>query len=203
MSSVLDDNKRVVFFISGGSALEQEAKIITNLLKSSNLSKLSILPIDERFGKPNHINSNVASLKKLIGDINDLPIHDVLINEALDNTKNKYDSLVKDILDDDYISFALIGIGEDGHIAGILNNSPAETSSDLVEAYISEPFTRITLTKNAIKKIGNIYVSSFGQNKAPILTELFNTNTKKPMSMLKDFNNVKVYTDNVITGENL
>lgn len=199
----LNDGNPVVFFISGGSALETEATIISKITQSIKNPDLTILPVDERFGIIGHENSNIASLKKLLPDESKNLIIDILGDASLDDVRDNFEIVFSELINNKSVSVALLGIGQDGHTAGILNNSPAETSTKLVESYVSDPYTRLTLTKNALSKIDYVYVSAYGPDKQNILQELFYKNTLKPMKILKDLNEVKVYTDNIIKRESL
>ena len=58
----------------------------------------------------------------------------------------------------------LFGMGSDGHIAGVLPNTLGVLSTEVVCGYISDKFTRVTLTLDTLKKID-----------ASVITAILNT----------------------------
>jgi 6-phosphogluconolactonase len=96
-------------------------------------------------------------------------------------------------------SIALLGMGTDGHIAGILPNSvAANESQELVAAYQSEPYQRLTLTFPALRMLTGVYTFAFGDGKNEALTILQEQTlpvTEQPAQFLKELPDSYLYND--------
>jgi 6-phosphogluconolactonase/glucosamine-6-phosphate isomerase/deaminase len=102
---------------------------------------------------------------------------------------------------DNKVVIAQLGIGPDGHTAGILPNSVAtEPNSRLVVNYVADPYKRLTLSFTALKKVTVAYVLAFGSNKMDALIALQSQNlslSEQPAQILKQLNEAYVYNDQV------
>lgn len=190
----------VTFFVSGGSALDIESAIIRQLDRVlDTTSQFTVLPVDERYGGQGHNASNIAALQKLLKGT-PATVIDILENDSLESARSRFEHLFTTLTKSPAVSYAILGIGEDGHTAGILPGSVAATSPLLVEAYISDPYTRLTLTEQAIVHLDHVYISAYGSAKHSILETLASeTPSGKPMDLLKRIPDVTIYTDNTIT----
>jgi 6-phosphogluconolactonase/glucosamine-6-phosphate isomerase/deaminase len=90
-------------------------------------------------------------------------------------------------------------MGVDGHVAGILPNSPAVLENDeLVAYYKASPFERITLSFKALRQLDVAYLIAFGEDKKTALVKL-KTNlslNEQPAQILKSIKEAYVYSDN-------
>jgi len=200
ISGELDHDRTVTLFVSGGSAVVDEASILNSLAEHTRARNLTILPVDERFGIKGHADSNIAQLNNALGEKDaNLAIVDILgTGSSAEATTEQYDEMVKHSLRTSDVTYAILGVGEDGHTAGILPGSKAYTSLNHVEYYASEPFTRITLTKAALCKISHVYTYAYGEQKQGIINELIQGSTGKPIDMFHEFPDTVLYTDNFV-----
>ncbi len=94
-----------------------------------------------------------------------------------------------------------LGIGTDGHIAGILPGSAAahETSA-LVAAYDAAPFKRLTVTFQVLRQIDAAFVFAFGKPKRKTL-EILKAGSMgtidQPAGILHELQEAYVYNDQV------
>ena len=89
------------------------------------------------------------------------------------------------------------GIGIDGHTAGILPHTEAVNSSELVCAYNTPLFDRVTITPKVIKELDEAIVFAMGENKWPILEKLEKEFPleEDPSQILKQVKLLTIFTD--------
>ncbi len=200
----LADGKRVLWLVSGGSNIPVSAQIMGNI--SPRLQqKLSIMLADERYGVPDHIDSNWDQL--LRGGFRSrkaklLPVLKAGLN--FEQTVNRYEKLAKQAFSNSDSIVAQLGIGESGSIAGILPDSPAtEETKSWVVGYQSTPFLRLTLSFMAFRHISAAYAFAFGSMKHLTLTSLRNRSlllVEQPAQILKQLPEAYVYSDQFGAG---
>ena len=194
---------KTLWLISGGSNIPIEIKIANNL--PANLTpNLLIALIDERFGLINHPDSNLRQLIRAGFKLPSSKIIPILKSDHynLTETIQQYNKILTELFSETDINIiGQIGIGEDGHLAGLLPNSKALTSHQLVDGYQTDSFTRITLTPLALKKINQTFVVALNPNKNKAIKKLFsnsfNTYRDFPAGILRDFTNVYIYNKTV------
>jgi 6-phosphogluconolactonase/glucosamine-6-phosphate isomerase/deaminase len=190
----LNDGKRVVWFVSGGSAI-QVATAASKAIEKPG--RLTISLIDERFGLPGHQDSN---WQQLIGSgfkINGAKSINILKGNKLEDETSQFDSSIAKLLNEASLKIALLGMGEDGHTAGILPHSSAVNSPNLVESYQGPDYQRITLTPKALKKIDTAIVYAMGKNKHTALEALEQDLTidDMPAQIFKQIPDTSIYND--------
>lgn len=193
--------KRVLWLVSGGSNIPVSVQIMDNI--SSELSRnLSVMLADERYGEIGHPESNWAQLLQAgfeAKQATSLPI----LKAGLDfeQTTVNYNKLAGQAFAGNDATIAQLGIGEDGHIAGILPGSAASLETkDLVAGYESLPLSRMTLTFTGLKKISAAYVFAFGNNKHQALETLQSQDLplgEQPSQILKKLPEAYLYSDQI------
>jgi 6-phosphogluconolactonase/glucosamine-6-phosphate isomerase/deaminase len=161
--------------------------------------------VDERYGKPLHENSNELMINRSgLWDYftrSGIPFYAILSTEnnvsaeqSLEKTASSYENTVKYLLAQFRKSVAILGIGEDGHIAGIAPNrddftnplfSP-ERRDRLVSYYVDEKTIqasdsiptqgfgkRITMTFKGLSLMDTLIILVFGEKKKTALSRLF------------------------------
>lgn len=194
-------NKNVLWLVSGGSNIEV-SKSIANSLPVELTKKLTIALVDERYGEVGHPNSNWHQLLKSgfkAGAAKLIAVLNPGLN--LEDTVKLYDSQIENAFNSNEIVIAQLGIGDDGHVAGILPKSPATKDiADNVVGYISDPYKRITLTFSALRQIDAAYIFAFGENKKTALANLKNStisNEIQPAQILKELTESFIFNDQV------
>jgi 6-phosphogluconolactonase/glucosamine-6-phosphate isomerase/deaminase len=200
----LDGSKRVLWLVSGGSNVPASVSVMLNV--PARLSRnLSISLIDERWGKPGHKDSNWQQLLQAGFDGKRASLLPVLRpGSAFKQSIKDFGDLIKRAFDENDIAIGQLGIGADGHIAGILPGSAAaQESKDLAAGYEAPPLKRLTLTFPALRRLDSAYVFAFGGPKRQTLESLRTRKTglsEQPAQILKELKEAYVYNDQV--GEN-
>lgn len=115
-----------------------------------------------------------------------------------------YDHALATELGDDPLGLAILGIGEDGHIASLFPGHPALTQNDLRAVAIEDapkpPRRRLSLTMRYVLQTKKIWVVAIGPRKLPVLQAALNkTSSSTPLDVLmRQAKDVTVFTDQTI-----
>ncbi|MDB5170416.1 MAG: hypothetical protein JWO35_110 [Candidatus Saccharibacteria bacterium] len=197
----LTTGRNVLWLVSGGSNIKASVKIMDNI--PSDLSRqLSVMLADERYGDVGHADSNWAQLLEAGFDPQHAQLLPVLQkNLTLEETAQSYNKLAGWAIADADSIIAQLGIGEDGHIAGILPGSGAAAEQiELVVGYHSESYDRLTLTLPALKSVNAIYAFAFGDTKHQALITLQSKKLDpavQPAQILKHVPEAYLYNDQI------
>ena len=208
LSEALLQGKRVVWLVCGGSNIAAEVRIMTRLREDAGdaLRNLVILPTDERYGPPGHADSNYTQLQTAGFDPGPAVWTDVLGgNLPLAPTVDYYSELVADAFAQADMVIAQFGIGPDGHIAGILPDSPATVAdAATVIGYDWTDFTRMTITAPQLVQADQAFALAYGENKRAALERLQTHREpakQLPSSLLYDIARAYVYNEYIATEE--
>jgi 6-phosphogluconolactonase/glucosamine-6-phosphate isomerase/deaminase len=197
----LGDDKKVVWLVSGGSNIALSVHIMDRLKASvgNKMPNLTIALSDERYGKPGHADSNWQQLRDAGFEPGEArTIHALVPGLTLTDTCEAYSQRLGQAIADADCVIAQLGIGGDGHIAGILPDSPAATDQSLVAGYDGGNYMRITITAMAFSLITIAYCFAYGENKRSALERLASQNlavSDQPAQLLKALPEAYVYTD--------
>jgi len=162
LNSALSRGVSVAWFLSGGSAIPIAVAVSKQLMPGERRARLRVLQIDERYGPVGHPNSNWQQLLDAGFDIRGATCQPVLQGLSLPRTTEAYLETVTDALSNCDLRIGLLGIGPDGHTAGMLPRSTAASETQkLVVEYQGPDFTRITVTTPAIARL-NLALSYAG-----------------------------------------
>lgn len=203
LRTLLASDKSVLWLVSGGSNVELQVAVMERIPDS--LSKnLTIMPVDERYGPYNHPDSNCAQMRRAGFESKHAECVDILEEDrsADDTVKLLNDFIAREIAIGDYI-FATLGMGPDGHIAGILPHSPALSQSELVTHYKAADYERITLCADTIAQhCDEVVLCAYGAAKKKALHRLAERDDQRqavPAMLLKEVEDCTVFND-VIGG---
>lgn len=190
--------KQVLWLIPGGSNIPASVEVM-QAIPDELTSGLTILLTDERYGPPGHSDSNWQQLQERGFDPKHAKATPVLQDRlSLEATRTRYDQLLaKAFRKADYI-IGQFGVGADGHIAGILPQSPATEATDFAAAYLAAPYERITMTFPAIKHLNLAFVMAFGVEKQQALEDLADKSldpSDQPVQIIKQLPQAEVYND--------
>lgn len=178
----------IVLLVSGGSSAQLALKVL-NLLSTNIINKTQILLADERYVPYDSPSSN-GRLLKLLG-INKLTnnFHELLepTSKSLEYYINKYNMLLKDYVENSDYVVSILGLGVDGHTAGILPNcNMTFKDDDFVAGYLTEPFGRVTIAPSFFNKINMAYVYAQGPQKQTIVDRFYDGLSGLPMDNIKN-----------------
>lgn len=195
----LTTGKNVLWLVSGGSNIKASVTAMNNI--SEELSRqLTVMLADERYGDVGHADSNWKQLMDAGFEANYaqmLPVlHDGL---NFEKTAETYQKTATWAFADADVVIAQLGIGTDGHIAGILPHSIAtEANQTAVVGYEGDDFKRITLTFPALQSCTAVYAFAFGETKRAALSALQLETlpaSTQPAQILKQVPEVYIYND--------
>lgn len=194
--SQLQAGRRVLWFVSGGSAIAVAVSAAEKIAKFPHHS-LVVTLTDERYGPLNHQDSNWRQLLEAGFKLPEARLISVLTGADFLATAQIFSEKLRteETLAD--YKIGLFGIGPDGHTAGILPDSPAVSASGLVSAYEAGIFKRITITPAAILKLDEGIVFATGPVKWPVLKRLDEELeiTNQPAQVLKHLAKLTIFTD--------
>jgi 6-phosphogluconolactonase/glucosamine-6-phosphate isomerase/deaminase len=197
----LTTGKKVLWLVSGGSNIDASVVIMANI-EPGLQSNLTIMLSDERYGPVGHADSNFQQLQDkglIVSGATLIPT--LQPGLSIHDTAAAYASIIQQQFSEAEIIISQLGIGSDGHIAGVLPESPAASASEvLVVGYQSDPFERITCTFRALQAIDANYSLVYGADKQDALTRLQQTEValiEQPSQILKQLSEAYVYNDQV------
>lgn len=193
----LEEGKKVLWLFSGGSNIPLTVQVM-NELPDKLTSQLTIIPIDERYGPMGHKDSNSKQLDDAGFKPKQATVFAPLNNSGIDDTVIRYTQALEAAFTQADLVVAQLGMGADGHIAGILPHSPALTAETLVTAYQGPDFMRLTMTLPSLRKIDQAYLFAYGKPKRAALDRLCDGDypmDDQPAQVLRELREVYVYND--------
>ena len=186
----------VLLLVSGGSNVELATSVRVQItLKNS----LAVGLTDERYGPPGHTDSNWKSLLRSGFDTNNIHLLPVLTGKSLEETARQYDQKLRETMKNSKL-IGLFGMGSDGHTSGVLPNSPAVNSQDLVTSYSAADFQRITTTPASFRFFDIAVLAARGGGKRDQLQRLANQAVpvdEQPAQALKQAKQLIVINDQI------
>lgn len=180
-------DSKTVLFLSGGKTPKE---LYFSLAEGKAFKPGLVALVDERYGKKLHEDSNELLIKNsnLLKSLEyqNVPFCSILQEKKLNRqeTAEKYDEMVRFLLHNFTQSLAVLGVGMDGHTAGIAGNRN-DFKNPLFEPsqknlYVGE-FNdekgmfkeRITMTFLALSMIDVLLVLVFGEDKKKVLELMF------------------------------
>ena len=196
--------KRVLWLTSGGSNVAAEVAVMDMIRTHAgdHLGGLAILPMDERYGKPGHKDSNTAQLRAAGFNPGSATWIDVLMHDVpFDQTIEFYNGIASTVLANAGIVIGQFGLGNDGHTAGILPGSPAtEVDESTVVGYEWSDYTRLSLSATALEQVQIAFVLAYGKGKKAALNRL-QKNVEPfddlPAKVLYQIADTRIYNDQI------
>ena len=199
--TLLKGHKKVLWLLAGGSNIPIAAEVMSQIrrkVSSDELSRLTLALTDERYGPVGHADSNWFQLTQTSVDLSGIKTYPILRDLPLAETIDAYGKDAEIFLNSADVIIAQFGMGADGHIAGLLPHCSALQSTHLVDGYVGQPFTRISLTIPVLRKINVAYAFIFGESKKVALQKLRDETlslAEQPAQILREIPEVYVYED--------
>ncbi len=222
--------EKILILLSGGSVINLYKKL-AGYIRSANIKNDSLVvgQVDERFKPENSKletrNSNKTSKinSQIIGETGlwevcnkkSIPYYLVSQEGTLEESAEKYDQTISKLFKEYTYKIAVLGIGEDGHTAGLLPGYEKAWNIDkFVVGYkiddgqnkamaISCPNIfrqRITVTPKTLQDLDQVLVVASGENKKEAIREILdpvneNNINKYPAVLLQKIKEVDLFTD--------
>ena len=186
----------VLLLLSGGSNISLEVEVLKQL---SSLDNLSVGLIDERYGAVGHPASNWQQLLSAGFKPEQVKSLPVLQGLDLSQTVTAYNQTLADAVQSHNNVIGVFGIGTDGHTSGILPNSPAVTSEQLVTSYKAADYERITTTPISMYLFDQAFLIAYGEQKYLALDNLSLelSIAEQPAQALKFAKHLTIYNDQI------
>lgn len=197
----LSQNKPVLWLLTGGSNIAVETRVMA-ALAPTNFANLTMVLTDERHGEPGHADSNFFQLQQAGFNTRGAIFKDILTPGAtLVDCAEAAGLVMKKAFSGAGEVIGFFGMGADGHIAGILPNSPAAVRDEKwMIGYDGGQFRRITLTPFALSHVQTAYVGAFGPEKLTALETLQHTMLpmpEQPAQILRSLPTVYIYNNQI------
>jgi 6-phosphogluconolactonase len=187
--------------LSGGNTPIGIFKELVNKQDKMNWGKVELYWVDERCAPISSVDSNYGNCKRsLIDNLKVKPVsYPMYLDGKIQSAVDQYQKLLSDKFDNNPVfDLALLGIGEDGHVASIFPDSNAINEEELFVVSSHSPVPpgkRITLTLGVISSSKKCIFLSKGMKKKWVYE-----------SCIKDLNrkkNVPVFYAQSELGENI
>jgi 6-phosphogluconolactonase/glucosamine-6-phosphate isomerase/deaminase len=190
----LSKKNRLLWLVPGGSAAEVAASACHYIAERENII---ISLTDERFGPVGHTDSNWRRLKDL-GFKFSPKDYEILSDRSLTKTTTAFNAFLDKQINGNAFKTALLGMGEDGHISGILPGSPAISSAKWAVSYSGPDFIRLTTTAAFISRVDEAFIYIAGSAKRQQIDRLARNidRSEQPAQLLKQLPRVVFYYSN-------
>lgn len=198
---LLDDvDEHTLLLLSGGTSPDLLYQLI---VQGNTLKPGAVAMIDERFGAPMHGNSNEKMIARTglpeYLNIKEIPFYRILTEGNMEDMVEQYKRTIKDLFEKFPKKVAIMGIGSDGHTAGIKPGLDYDHTKFVAAYYDTGAFDkRITLTFEGLKQINEFVILAFGEGKRWVFESMFEEGDQNELPAV--FYNqvsakVTVYTD--------
>ncbi len=192
----LHAGESVLWLVSGGSSVKVAVAVAKKISSGNNLT---VSLADERYGPVDHSESNWKQLADAGFKISGANLHPILQGKSFEQTCREYNNFLETASQKyDYI-LVLLGLGQDGHTAGILPHSPALDSKKYATGYFAADFQRITLAPLGFGLLDEAVVYAAGPAKRQAVLELTKRHSTEdqPAQLIKAVPAVSVYNDEI------
>ena len=208
---LVNSSEPKLLLLSGGSAIKSYQGL-SRAVNMGQISQLSVGLIDERFGPVGHAHSNEKTIDqqtKLLAELRlkGLEFNPMLTGSDIDDEVSRYQSWIQRKLDSCPIQIGVLGVGIDGHTAGMLPDGDAkrfEQQFDQPEEYITGYRSndiyrqRITSTMTLLRSLTHVIVVAGGDGKSQIIRKALAypiaQKNEVPATILQELHHVTIFT---------
>ena len=174
-------------------------------------SRVTFFMADERAGLSESGESHADVARRMLAPVRDGrgPRIFAMRGSApdLEAAAAEYDHVLGRELHDEPLDLAILGVGEDGHVAGLFAGHPALDELTRVAAIDNAPrapYRRLTMTMSFLISTPEIWVVALGERKRAIVqAAAMRTTANTPFdTLLRHAGNVTIYTDQLVQRSN-
>lgn len=214
----LSRKESVALLLSGGSAVRLYPYLVDWIKEHPNRSfqgMVAVGQVDDRFfgevegyeeGVERKKNINAESIRGTglwnVCHEKGIACHLISQSGTVEESSSEYNQTISGLWKSASKKIVVLGIGEDGHTAGLLPGYQRAWDVDrFVVGYTNDgPFPqRISLTPKALKSLDYALVVAAGETKRPVLDRLSSADRKSlnsfPGAILREMKTVEVFTD--------
>lgn len=197
------NDKTLLLLLPGGSNINVAISALERI-QGPRRRSITLALTDERYGAVGHPDSNLAQYIK--AGINELKYSylPVISGNTTEVETEKFAHQIESLIATHDNVLVFTGLGQDGHITGILPNSIGLQSNEYAVHYDGGQYERITTTVKALEQATEIIIGAYGDSKKPTLTSLRDETLDpnvQPAQELKRMPNVSIFNDQI--GEKL
>lgn len=184
--------------LAGGNTPRRTYEILSAPPLSNRVpwEKVHLFWGDERCVPPRDPRSNALMARRALIDHVPIPasrVHPIPCNRSPADAAKQYEALLRTFFAGHEAGFdlVLLGLGEDGHTASLLPDSPvlAEGKRRVAEVYAAEQgIYRVTLTPPLINQARVVVFLVSGESKAGVLREMLEGTAPLPARMVRPVN---------------
>ena len=193
--------------LSGGAT----ALIFLPALRAAKVdwSKITVFWADERAVEPDDPESNFGLADRMLltplGRKGPRAVRMSFEAPSLQEAAKHYDNILARELSGRPLDLAILGVGDDGHVASLFPGHPALLEDHArvvaVEDAPKHPKRRLSLTMRYLLQTRNIWIVAVGARKLPVLqAALLKTQNSTPLDVLlqQQSKRISVFTDQVL-----
>ena len=170
ISSEINDSENYSLGLSGGSTPKLFYELFAE--KYKDYSNIYLWTVDERHVDINDENSNQRMINSIFSNSN-LNIIEYSYEEDPSHSAKNYTTTVFSKVDK--FNAAILGVGEDGHIASLFPNTTALNADE--KSFVQNEVNiltkwRVTSTFELLRNIENVYLLVTGDNKKEIIKKI-------------------------------
>ena len=183
--------------LSGGNT----PKIAYSMLKTDipDLSKIIFWTVDERWISVEDENSNQSMINSIFKETDAQIMEFEYTQESAERDASTYSKKLSDNISQ--FDTAILGVGEDGHIASLFPGTKAlENNTDLYTSNEVNIVTkwRATATFKLLTEVTKVYLLVTGDNKSQILSEILNNGSTPANDLINNRTETFLITDQSI-----
>ena len=180
--------------LSGGNT----PKIAYSMLKTDipDLSKIIFWTVDERWSSVEDENSNQSMINSIFKETDAQIMEFEYTQESAERDASTYSKKLSDNISQ--FDTAILGVGEDGHIASLFPGTKAlENNTDLYTSNEVNIVTkwRATATFKLLTEVTKVYLLVTGDNKNQILSEILNNGSTHTNDLINNRNETFLIKD--------
>jgi len=194
---LVNSNRDFSIGLSGGNTPKLTYSMIAE--KFDDLSKTFLWTIDDRWIEEDNDLSNQRMINEYFERTNANILKFEFTSSSPESDAKKYEDKLKSTIQ--IFDVAILGMGEDGHVASLFPGTEALENNDSL--YVANEVNiktkwRVTSTFHLLGKIEKIYVLATGESKKNILKSV-NGDNDLPINVLKNYSkNIEIITDQII-----
>ena len=188
---LVNSNRDFSIGLSGGNTPKLTYSMMAE--KLDDLSKTFLWTIDDRWIEDNNDLSNQRMINEYFERTNANILKFEFTSSSPESDAKKYEDKLKST--NQIFDVAILGMGEDGHVASLFPGTKALENANEVNIKTN---WRVTSTFHLLGKIEKIYVLATGESKKNILKSV-NGENNLPINLLKNYSkNIEIITDQII-----
>lgn len=189
----LDRGKPVLWLLSGGSAIAVAVAARPYITAATSV-QLHIGLVDERYVEPGHNDSNWQQIVDAGFAMSGATPHPILHGKNKEDTAVDYADDIGALMNSGVHTIALLGLGADGHTAGLKPGNPLMNATQLYASYSADDFERITATPHVLTQLDDAYIYAVSQQKWPAIERLLRGD-EIPARFLREMPSAALYSD--------